>query len=208
MRRLGFLLLLIALVLAAPVPSLAASASDPNGAASATVRNFYVTLTETMKEGPRLGYAGRYRKLNPALQTAFNLPLMTRVAVGPLWNKATPAEQQQLISAFSQFSVANYASQFKSWDGEQFVVTDEKPSAAGDVLVESKLQPKSGEAVQFNYVMRRDEAGNWRIVDVLLAGAISQLAARRSEFDAIAEKDGIPALVNSLDRKSKQMGPS
>ncbi len=56
--------------------------------------------------------------------------------------------------------------------------------------------------------MRKDDQGKWRIVDVFLDGAISQLATRRAEFTSIVKRDGIPALVNSLDTKAKQMGPS
>ncbi len=80
--------------------------------ASAVVRNFYGQLIETMKQGDKLGFAGREKKLAPAIKSAFNLPLMTRFAVGPGWSNATPSEQKQLISAFSDFSVATYASQF------------------------------------------------------------------------------------------------
>ena len=147
------------------------------------------------------------KKLTPAIKSAFNLPLMTRFAVGPSWSNATPAEQQQLISAFSDFSVATYASRFTSYDGEQFKVVDEKPTSDG-VIVETQLQPKDGDTVSLNYLMRKDEKGAWRICDVFLDGTISELATRRSEFGAIVQHDGIEALVNSLGEKSKQMGPS
>jgi phospholipid transport system substrate-binding protein len=175
--------------------------------ASAVVKNFYSQLVDTMKQGDKLGFAGREKKLTPAVKAAFNLPLMTRFAVGSSWANATPAEQKQLISAFSDFSVANYASRFASYDGEQFQVIDEKPTAGG-IIVETSLTPKEGDPVALNYLVRKDEKGRMRIVDVFLNGSISELAARRSEFGAIVQRDGIPALVNSLDEKSKQMGPS
>ena len=115
MKRFGLIAVLILLMGFCPAP---ARADD--GPASAVVRDFYSHLTDTMKAGPQLGYAGRYKQLEPAITSAFNLPLMTRLAVGPSWSGATPAEQQQLVAAFSAFSVANYASQFKAYDGEQF----------------------------------------------------------------------------------------
>jgi len=186
----------------------ALAASDSAGTPSAVVKNFYATLTETMKQGNKLGFSGRYKKLAPAIQASFNLPLMTRVAVGPTWLKANADEQKQLISAFSDFSVANYASQFSGYDGERFSVIGEKPAAGGGTIVETKLQPKGADAVALNYLMKQDDQGHWRIVDVFLDGAVSELATRRAEFSSIVEHDGIPALVNQLDSKSKQMGPS
>ena len=160
-----------------------------------------------MKQGDQLGFAGRYKKLEPAVKAAFDLPLMTRFAVGLDWAKATPEEQQALISAFSDFSVATYASEFKTYNGEIFKVIDEKQTPDG-VIVETELTPKDHAPVALNYLMKPDEKGNLRIVDVFLDGAISQLAARRSEFTSIVRRDGIPALVNSLGDKAKQMGPS
>jgi len=207
-----FVLALVLMVLAplthaeTPATTAPASIPAPTGA-SGVVKNFYTQLADTMRDGDKLGFAGRYKKLEPAVTSAFNLSLMTRYAVGLVWSKATPDEQQQLVSAFSDFTIANYASQFKKDDGEQFEVIDEKP-ASGGVIVETRLKPKEGEAVALNYLMKPDEKGQYRIVDVFLDGTISQLATRRSEFSAIVNKDGVSALVNSLGDKTKQMGPS
>jgi phospholipid transport system substrate-binding protein len=176
-------------------------------AAENVVRHFYAQLLGAMKQGDQLGFSGRYKKLDPAIRTAFNLPLMAKLSVGSGWADATPQEQSELVDAFSDFSVASYANRFAGYDGEQFTVVDEKPSANG-VLVETTLQPKEGDAVALNYLMRPDDKGNYRIVDVFLNGTISELATQRSEFSSIVRRDGIPALVNSLGQKSKSMGPS
>jgi len=204
------LLLAAGLGLAAPVAfAKIKPAANADAAPSTVVKNFYDTLTGVMKDGDNLGFAGRYKKLAPAIKASFNLPLMTRFAVGPDWRKANAGEQQQLISAFSDFSVATYANRFAKYGGEQFEVIGQKPASGGGTIVETKLTPGDGGApVTLNYLMRQDDQGSWRIVDVFLDGAISELATRRSEFTSIVEHDGIPALVNELGEKSRQMGPS
>jgi phospholipid transport system substrate-binding protein len=184
------------------------SPAPSNASASDVVKKFYGTLTDAMKQGDKLGFSGRYKKLEPAIRTAFDLPLMTRFAVGPTWINATPEQQQQLVSAFSDFSVATYASQFTKYDGEKFDVTDEKPASGGGVIVETKLTPKNNQPVALNYLMKKDDAGSWRIVDIFLDGSISELATRRAEFSSIVRRDGIGALVDQLGEKSKAMGPS
>lgn len=194
-----------------PVLAISAAQASPvtpaKGAASAVVTNFYGQLLLVMKTGDKLGYLGRYKKLSPTIRTTFNLPLMTRYTLGSLWSSASPGEQEQLVSAFSDFSVATYANRFASFDGEKFNITDEKPLGDG-VLVETKLTPKDSPAVALNYLLKLDDKGNYRVVDVFMGGAISELATRREEFGSIAKKDGIEALVNSLSAKSKEMGPS
>ena len=203
MKKTGFLsVLVLAVTLVASTAAMAAAATP-----SSVVKGLYEALDGTMKAGEKLGFAGRYKKLEPVIKTSFNLPLMTRFAVGTAWANATPQEQAQLVSAFSDFSVATYASRFAKYDGEKFEVLGEKPSGDG-VMVETHLTPKGSAPVTLNYLMKRDEKGAYRIVDVYLDGAISELATRRSEFGSIAKRDGINALVNSLSDKSKHMGPS
>jgi phospholipid transport system substrate-binding protein len=184
---------------------LAPAAEAAETAQMALVKEFYAQLVETMKQGDQLGYMGRYKKLEPVVRKAFNLPLMARTAVGLSWTKAGQGEQQKLVEAFSSFSVANYASRFQRYDGEKFDVIGEKP-VTGGVVVETKLTPKDGDAVALNYLVRPDEAGAPRIVDVYLDAAISELATRRSEFTALIRREGFPALVSSLEAKTKKMG--
>jgi len=196
-------------VAANPTPTISAPAAEApeSASASSVVKNFYAQLVETMKQGEKLGFDGRFKKLQPAVQAAFDLPTMTRLAVGLVWTKATPEEQKQLIDGFTSFSTANYANNFTSFNGEQFDVTSERAFKDG-VIVETKLTPKDHAVVALNYLMRKNDHGAWKIIDVFLDGSISELANRRSEFGAIAGREGIPALVNTLGTKSKANGPS
>jgi hypothetical protein len=52
------------------------------------LRGFYATLLSTMKDGPTLGTSGRYAKLEPAVRKTFDVPFMTRLAIGPSWGGA------------------------------------------------------------------------------------------------------------------------
>jgi phospholipid transport system substrate-binding protein len=197
-----FLILLVILGLLAPV-----SAHAADTPAQSVVRSFYTQLVAEMKQGSQLGFSGRYKQLDPVIRASFNLPLMTRMAVGASWSTASTQEQAELVAAFSDFSVASYASRFSAYEGEQFTIVGETTSDVG-VMVETSLTPKDSDAIALNYLMRKDDQGNFRIVDVFLNGTISELATRRAEFSSIARRDGIPALVTSLGQKSKQMGPS
>jgi len=218
MKRVAFILAVLGFafsapaVHAAPTPgnNPAVTAPTQAQAPSLIIKAFYDKLFGVMKDGEKLGFAGRAKALTPSIKSAFNLPVMTRFAVGPVWAQATPDQQTKLISAFSDFSVANYASRFAKYDGEKFQVLGETPASGGGTIVETTITPGGADAkpVSINYLMKKDEKGSWRIVDVLLEGAISELATRRSEFSSIVERDGIPALVNDLGTKSRELGPS
>ena len=203
MKHMKLSAVLLAIFVLAPFTAEAAST-----ASTKVVQGFYNRLVDTMKKGDQLGYAGRYKSLAPIIKSSFNLPLMTRFAVGPAWSNTQPAEQKQLVSAFSDFSVATYASRFAKYDGEKFEVVGEKPASNGGTIVETKLTPKDSEPIALNYLVQKDDTGTLRIVDVFLDATISELATRRAEFSSILNRDGVSALVTTLSEKSKQMGPS
>jgi phospholipid transport system substrate-binding protein len=72
------------------------------------------------------------------------------------------------------------------------------------VLVESQIIKSDGEPVELNYLFRKTADG-WKVIDVYLAGAISQLTQMRSEFSEPLQKGGVDALIQQLDQKVKQL---
>lgn len=204
----AFAALIVAFLLTVPAPAMAAAQAASATTARELVSGFYGQLEDTMKQGEQLGFGGRYQKLQPVIQGSFNLPLMTRYAVGPAWSAASPEEQSRLIEAFSQFSVATYASRFPRYDGEVFTVLEEQPAPGGGSIVVTQLMPKGDEPVTLNYLVRPNEQGQLRIVDVYLDASISELATRRSEFSGIVKREGFSALAEKLAERTKQLGPT
>ena len=180
--------------------SAAALAVDPQN----SVRGFYDTLLTTMKDGRTLGQSGRYGRLAPVVDRVFDIPFMTRLAIGPSWATFSPAQQQQLTEAFRHYIAATYADRFDSYSGQQLQVTGERPYNA-DVIVQTRIVKSDGEATTLNYLMRENQ-GSWKISDVYLDGTISQLAVQRSEFYSILRRDGIDGLVMALNRKVDLLG--
>jgi phospholipid transport system substrate-binding protein len=200
-RRFALAAGVLAAVAAMPLPA-GAAMDIPSPAA--TISSFYDTLLSVMKEGPALGFKGRYDRLNPTVRNAFDLPLMTRLMVGPQWTSLTLAQQQQLVSAFSDFSAATYASRFDDYSGERFEVDPKPTPSNGGVIVHTKLLKNDGDPVDIDYLLRESN-GVWRIVDVYLSGTVSELATRRSEFSSVLRRGGPEALVDVLQQKTAEL---
>ena len=173
----------------------AAAGSEPQEMA----RSFYGVLLGTMRDGRALGQSGRYSRLAPVVNRTFDIPTMTRLAIGPHWGTLSPAQQQQLVAAFEHYVAATYADRFDAYSGEQLQVNGERPHGA-DVMVETHIIKSNGETTRLDYLMRQNE-GSWRISDVYLEGSISQLAVHRSEFHSILQREGVDGLVLALNRK-------
>jgi phospholipid transport system substrate-binding protein len=69
------------------------------------------------------------------------------------------------------------------------------------VIVHTKLIKSGSDTVQIDYLMRESDA-RWQIVDVYLAGTVSELATRRSEFSSVMRRGGAEALVDALQKKT------
>jgi phospholipid transport system substrate-binding protein len=169
----------------------------------ARVKTFYAALLETMKDAKRLGVEGRYRKLAPVLNSTFDLPAMTRIAVGPAWTSFTPEQQAATTAAFTRMTIATYASRFDGYDGERFEVDPKIVERGADRIVNTKLVSGT-EPVTLNYLMR-SSGGDWKIVDVYLSGTISELASRRAEFSAILKSGGPDALATTLKSRGDKL---
>jgi phospholipid transport system substrate-binding protein len=194
--RVDAALFLALVVLLGSVSPAAATAAD-------TIRSFYDVLLNTMQNGPSLGGEGRYRQLEPVIGQTFDLPYMTRLAVGPSWAGISEEKQQQVISAFGRYIAATYADRFTSYSGQQLQVTGEE-SHASDVIVESRIVRADGSPpVAIRYLMHQIGGADWRVADVYLEGTISELATRRSEFSTILQQQGIDGLIATLNQKAK-----
>lgn len=179
--------------------------AQPGSAPVEVIERFQAALLDIMRNARALGPRGREARLRPALEAAFNLPAMTRIAVGPPWTGMAQAEQAALVAAFSDWSVANYAARFDSYGGQSFQINGESTLPNGDRLVRTQINRVSREPVQVNYLLRDAGGGTWRVVDLYLAATISELASRRSEFTAILRDGGAPRLIAELRARTQRL---
>jgi len=185
--------LAVAALVAAPVVAHAETA-DP---ALDTVRTLDGGLLGIMRAGS--GVSGRARQIGPVIDRTFDIPLMTRLSVGPAWNSFSAPDQQALVAAFRALTVAQYAKNFDGYAGEKFVELPQVETRGTDKLVKTTIGAPGGDAEAINYRLRQS-GGQWKVIDVYYRNAISQLATRRSDFAGVVAKGGAPALIQHLNR--------
>ncbi len=184
-----------AILLAAALAAGPAAFAAPADPAAARVDTLHNAVIEMMKSGG--GVKERARKIAPAVEAAFDLPTMTRFAVGPQWAQMTPAQQAALTAAFTRLSVATYAHNFSSYSGERFELDPNVQTRGADKIVQSKLIPAHDKPVNLIYRMRQTPGG-WKIIDVYYDG-VSQLTTRRSDFAQPVASGGAEGLLNHLN---------
>jgi len=186
--------LFLALFLLAGAAGLAQAAPTPR----ATIEQLHASLLEVMRGADKLGFRGRVERLTPALKQAFDFGSMSRTLAGQYWSKATPAQQQKLTDAFARLSAATYASRFKGYSGQQFIIKREEPGQRNTVEVETEIQSPPSTIVPITYVLR-SSGGSARIIDVQLAGQFSEVAQRRSDYAATLANGGVDAVIKKIE---------
>jgi phospholipid transport system substrate-binding protein len=193
-----------AMALGAVSAATAGAARADTAEPGAVIQSLYDALLDAMKQGEQLGFEGRYQKLEPVIHKVFDVATMCKIALGGYWTTLSTDKKNAVLVAFDKYTVSTYASRFKAFKNQKFVVGQTRQVPNDRVLVESKLVKSDGEPIELNYLFRKTADG-WRVIDVYLAGAISQLTQMRSEFSEPLQKGGVDALIQQLDQKVKQL---
>ncbi len=187
----------------APASSAAAQSASPAVAgqpavdpAALRVQDFYDALFESMRHANEWHMQGRYDHLYPVMLKLFDVPAMTRIAVGPDFAKLSADQQSSLRDAFGKLLVATFASTFDDFKGETYAVDGAVAMRGQDKFVKSRFNGE-GAPVDFNFLLRGKDA-DWRVVDIYLNGTISQLATWRSEYGSTFQDGGFDGLMAAV----------
>jgi phospholipid transport system substrate-binding protein len=190
--------ILMALTLAAAFAPRARAADLPPSAVP--IAAFNDALLAVMHAGPSTSFAARMQMLRPLVERAFSLPLILRNSIGPRWTSFTPAQQAQLLEAFTNFTVASWVANFDTYDGERFEILPDLRTIGSDQVVQTRIVPRNGDPTRLDYVMRN--SGNaWKAVDILLNGSISRVAVQRSDFRSQLTSSDPTPLIGMLREK-------
>ena len=176
-----------------------AFSQEESATARQIIDKFQTELIHVMKDGKKLGYAGRYEKLEPAVVNSHDLPKIARIVVGKEGEKLTEEQQKKLADVFTRISVASYAHNFKDFSGEEFIIDSEEETKNGGVVIHSHLTIPDDKPVKFDYMLK-EKGASWRIINII-ANGVSDLALKRSEYTAILQRDGFDVLISQINEK-------
>jgi len=206
-RRFWMRLALAAVVVLAglmPVPALAQTSGVQPSGASGTVARLNEAILALMQSAGKDTPRARFQRFLPVMQEIFDLEAILRVAAAPHYEQGEEAERRQVLDAFARRSAAQYVDRFDSYDGQRIEIVGERPAQRGMVLVDTDLLRPGKEPVRLTYLLR-PEGGQWRILDVLAKGRVSQLATQRSEFQSSLRSGGLPALTRDLNANTDRL---
>jgi phospholipid transport system substrate-binding protein len=134
----------------------------------------------------------------------FDFNTMTRLAVGPGWRNATPAQQQALVDAFRTLLVNTYTSALNDAQSLLEKTLEVKPvqTKGNDATVRTVIKGGSRPPVAIDY--RMQNTGGWKVYDVVVEG-VSLVTTYRGEFNEEVRKSGVDGLIKTLEAKNRSL---
>ncbi len=139
------------------------------------------------------------------VKNTYNSKKMIRMIIGEKWNKFSDSQKENIHLIFQEYISLNYSKRFKKIQGPKFKINGSKNIGDKYFYVQTSLLIKDQEKIEINYLLNQTAKKEWRIFDVLLAGSISEIATKKSEFSKIIEDKGIDFLIESLKKKNSEL---
>jgi phospholipid transport system substrate-binding protein len=157
------------------------------------------TLIDVMKGGQKLGYTGRYKKLDPVVKDTFEFEAVSLIALGTHWKKLEQPQKLAFMDKLTDLSVATYAAQFKEFGGESFQFDSSQDVKNGKLLLRYNLVVPNEKPIKFEYFVGQFN-GQWHIINIVVDG-ISDLALKKAQYTSVIDREGFDALLSKLTQK-------
>jgi phospholipid transport system substrate-binding protein len=179
--------------------TLLSDAADAVSAAKKTVDRLNDTLIEVMKDSKKLGYQGRYKKLEPVVKESFEFEAVSQIALGGHWKKLDKQQKTAFVEKLTELSIATYAAQFNSYGGEAFKYDSNQDLKNDRLLIRYFLTSPNDKPIKFEYMVN-ELNGQWRIINIIVDG-ISDLALKKAQYTSVIDREGFDSLLNKLSQK-------
>jgi phospholipid transport system substrate-binding protein len=192
-----------ALALAFLLPHTAGAVTAPEE----LVRERTARITELIKAN-RDAYSKDHRKLYAMVDEQvlpyFDFRVMARSVLGRHWRDATADQRGRFTREFRELLVRTYATALLKYNDEEivFLPFTARPDDQTAVVRTEVRRADGGPPIPIHYGFYRSEAG-WKVYDVTVEG-VSLVTNYRSAYAERIAKDGIEALIASLERSNRE----
>jgi phospholipid transport system substrate-binding protein len=133
-----------------------------------------------------------------------NFSRMTALTVGIHWRRASPEQQDKLMSAFRELLLLTYADALKQVQDTTVQVRPARYAPEdSDVIVRTFVVRTGKEPIQLDYRLEKTPTG-WKIYDFNVLG-LWLVDHYRSQFGQLASARGIDGLIAALNSKNQSL---
>ncbi len=201
------LLLVLLTSLALALPALHALAAPPPTEAEKLIMDTASEALETIRQH-RSEFEAKPRRLYATIEERilphFDFVSMSKLVLGKYWRRARPEQRRRFVEEFKTLLVRTYASALLKYsDSRLELLPSRKPSRPNRADVQTQALLNDGRKIAMDYRLykRKD---HWLVYDVRVEGVSLVINYRSSFRNEIAQKGGIAALIEKLEKLNRK----
>ncbi|MBD22467.1 MAG: hypothetical protein CL572_02225 [Alphaproteobacteria bacterium] len=156
-----------------------------------------VDLQKVLKEISQKNNSKFFKKTLNIVKLCYDSEKMIKMIVGNHWENILDHKKKELTQVFEEYIASNYLRMFEKIENPSFKNNYEKKIGKNYRLVQTYLILNNNEKIELNYLLSQKK-GRWQIFDVLLAGSVSEIATKKSEFSIYLKNGDIDQLIHAL----------
>lgn len=160
------------------------------------VKNLHIGLKKVSEKNVQ-----SYNNLISLVKNTYNAEKMIAKIIGDTWKKTIRKDKEEIVTIFQEYIAINYFKRFEKIKNPTFIFKESKKINEKFVLVKTNLIVDKKEEISINYLLLLNN-NKWRIYDVLIAGSISEIATKKSEFSGFIDDGKITPLINALKKQN------
>ncbi len=142
-----------------------------------------------------------YAMVDEVVLPYFDFPLMSRLVLGPAWDKAGDAQQKRFMDGFKTLLVKTYGNALLQYSNEKVSFSEAEPGSKPDrASVASTIQSPGADPVTMHYRMRQKD-GRWLVYDVVVDN-ISLVTNYRGTYASEIKRAGLESLIDKLEKQA------
>jgi|GEM_PF-7094099 phospholipid transport system substrate-binding protein len=204
-RRTVFALLVMAAFAMSGPAALALSEQDRD-AARQTVTTLGADLAALSGRVDGMSGQEAVSAAGEVVRKSFNLERIAAATVGTsVFQKWTADQQRDYVDAFIRYTLASQTGMLTRYKQDRLTIQGVETAPDDLTMVRTKYAGEDGTTSRVDFLLAKDEADTFRIVDLVIDGSISQLTLRRAEFKSVLKSKGYDGLLAILRKKADQL---
>lgn len=139
-------------------------------------------------ENKDISEKARKENFRTILAANFDMKTIGRFVLGRYWRTTNKTQKEEYLRLFENMIIKVYARRFSDYNGEQIKIISTRKQGKSDILVSSKIVPKSSAAITVDWRVR-EKNGELKIIDIMVEG-VSMALTQRSDFSSVIQRGG------------------
>lgn len=166
-----------------------------------TVEAFEEVTINLLKSSDSLTVDERYYHTLRRIEHIIDFKTMARLILGDQLNEEGEDLKNQFIHELMKLSARAMALNYKNYNNQKYTTTKIKKNHSKAVVYTDFLA-SDRETVPFKFMLKRNDKGNWQIINIV-AGGVSELSLKRIEYKDFLKNKRLQDLINVLKRKNE-----